>query len=162
MSKGNKQKQTRKPAPVRRRRNWLGWLLAGLGLVVVIVLVVVGINRYSNPTVPAVQPLPAQVTADQAYAMYQNKAVFLDVRTSLLWQAGHITLSKSIPLDQLQARRNELPRNLPIVIVDDNSDLSPKARDLLLQLGFAQVTTLEGGIYEWVIRGLPFEGNYPI
>jgi rhodanese-related sulfurtransferase len=136
---------------------WVLWLAASLFLVIVAAVGIVLVRRNQQVTTA----MPAQVNAAEAWTFYQHGAVFVDVRSAARWNGYHITSSKSIPLDQLASHMNELPRHVPIVVVDDNFDLSPKARDLLLEAGFTQVTALSGGIEGWIEGGYPFEGTYP-
>lgn len=85
----------------------------------------------------------------------------MDVRTATKREAYHITLSKSILPDELPTHLNEPSRHTPIVVGDDNFDLTPKAKDLLLKTGLTQVTALSGGIRDWIQAGYPLQGAYP-
>jgi rhodanese-related sulfurtransferase len=136
---------------------WVLWLAASLVLVIVAAVGIVLLRRQQQ----ALMALPSQISTVEAWTFYQHDAVFLDVRPATKWEAYHITLSKSIPLAELPTHLNELPRHTVIVVVDDNFDLSPKGRDLLLKAGFTQVTALTGGIGDWIQAGYPFEGAYP-
>lgn len=154
--KKNRSKKTnrgdRRPIPI-----WVLWLAASLFLVIVAAGGIVLLQRHQQ----AVTAMPPQVSTVEAWTFYQQNAVFLDVRPALQWQMYHISKSKSIPLAELPSRLKELPRNIPIVVVDDQFDLSPKARDLLLKAGFTHVTALSGGMGDWILGGYPFEGTYP-
>src|SRR5271157_5879586 len=102
-NRSKKTKKTdRRPIPI-----WVLWLAAGLFLAIVAAGGFVLLQRQQN-------------------------AVFLDVRPANAFRGYHITNSKSIPLSNLPSRLKELPRHTTIVVVDDNFDLSPKVRDLLL------------------------------
>jgi rhodanese-related sulfurtransferase len=133
------------------------WLAASLFLVIVAAVGIVLIRRNQQ----ALTAMPLQVNAVEAWTFYQHGAIFVDVRPTSKWDGYHITSSKSIPLAELPSRLKELPHHAPIVVVDDNTDLSPKARDLLLKAGFTQVTALSGGIDAWIQGGYPFEGTFP-
>lgn len=136
---------------------WVLWLAAGLFLVVVAAIGILLLRRHQQ----TITAMPPQVSTVEAWAFYQHDAIFLDVRPATKWQAYHITHSESIPLSELPSRLKELPRHTTIVVVDDNFDLSPKGRDILLKAGFTQVTALSGGIGNWIQGGYPFEGAYP-
>ncbi len=163
-SKGDRARPSGRRAPF----NWIPWtIVAAIILVAAGLAVYVGqqANRIADATpaptdFPAVG-LPSAVTAAEAFTMYQGNAVILDVRDPKDWNQYHITNSKSIPLAELSNRLNELPRHTPIVVVDDNFDLSPKGRDVLLNAGFPSVTALTGGIADWVLSNYPFEGDFP-
>ena len=156
MPKTNRSRKTgqrdRKAIPI-----WVLWLAASLFLVIVAAGGALLILRSEQ----GITAMPSQVNAPEAWTFYQHGAVFVDVRPAAMWDGYHITSSKSIPLADLPARMKELPRHTPIVVVDDNFDLSPKARDLLIKAGFTQVTALSGGIQSWFQEGYPVEGTFP-
>jgi phage shock protein E len=99
--------------------------------------------------------LPSEVQVTQAYDMYQKGALFLDVRTRQEWDQGHIAGSILIPLDVLQSRMNELPKDKDIVVVCLSGARSKEGTTLLRQAGFARVTCMSGGIQAWVAAGYP-------
>ena len=99
--------------------------------------------------------LPSEVQVQQAHDMYQRGALFLDVRTQQEWGQGHIAGSTLIPLDVLQSRMNELPRDKDIVVVCKSGARSKEGTTLLRQAGFTRVTCMTGGIQAWVAAGYP-------
>lgn len=105
--------------------------------------------------------LPLTVNAEEAYAMYQDGAFVLDVRTVEEWNEYHAPGTTLIPLDQLASRLNEIPRDRPIVVICRSGNRSQQGRDILLQAGFTQVTSMDGGLKEWSALGYPIEGTPP-
>jgi rhodanese-related sulfurtransferase len=99
--------------------------------------------------------LPLEISADKAYELYQNGVLILDVRTQEEWNDFHVPDSTLIPLDQLPDRLAELPADRMIVVVCHAGSRSEMARDLLLEAGFSQVTSLKGGLAEWLASGYP-------
>ena len=99
--------------------------------------------------------LPAEIPVAQAYDMYQNGALFLDVRTQQEWDQGHIERSILIPLDTLTGRMNELPRDKDIVVVCKSGARSKEGTSILRQYGFTRVTCMNGGIEAWLAAGYP-------
>ncbi len=99
--------------------------------------------------------LPRVVSAGEAYDLYQNGAFFLDVRSQEEWNDFHVENAALIPLEQLPERLNELPRDELIVVVCSAGGRSASGRDLLLDAGFTQVTSLSGGLDEWIASGYP-------
>ena len=85
----------------------------------------------------------------------QGKAILLDVRPRLEYEAGHLPDAVSIPLDELKRRMHELPKSKTIVaycrgpycVIADN------ALDLLASHGW-KVARLEEGVAEWQLAGL--------
>jgi rhodanese-related sulfurtransferase len=87
--------------------------------------------------------------------MYEKGALFVDVRTQQEWDQGHIAGSILIPLDVLQSRMGELPRDKDIVVVCKSGARSKEGTTLLRQAGFTRVTCMTGGIQAWVAAGYP-------
>lgn len=101
--------------------------------------------------------LPAIVGVSEAYTLYQNGAFVLDVRTVEEWNEFHAPNTTLIPLDQLAARLNEVPRDRQVVVVCRSGNRSQQGRDILLNAGFQQVTSMTGGLNEWRASGYPIE-----
>jgi len=62
-----------------------------------------------------------------------------------------------IPLDQLQARLNELPKDKEVLVVCRSGNRSQEGRDILLAAGF-NATSMAGGMKDWYAKGFPVEG----
>ena len=101
--------------------------------------------------------LPRDISVSDAYNLYQNGAFVLDVRTQEEWNEFHAPNTTLIPLDQLSARVNEVPRDRQIVVVCRSGNRSQQGRDILLNAGFGQVTSMTGGLSEWRANGYPIE-----
>lgn len=101
--------------------------------------------------------LPAAISVEEAYSKYQSGAFVLDVRTQEEWNEFHAPNTTLIPLDQLQARINEVPQDKEIVVVCRSGNRSQQGRDILLSAGFKQVTSMTGGLNEWRSKGYPIE-----
>lgn len=101
--------------------------------------------------------LASEVNVDQAHEMYQNGVFVLDVRTQEEWDEYHAPNTTLIPLDQLQARINEVPKNQEILVVCRSGNRSQQGRDILLAAGY-NATSMAGGLREWYARGYPIEG----
>lgn len=101
--------------------------------------------------------LASEVNVDQAHEMYQNGVFVLDVRTQEEWDEYHAPNTTLIPLDQLQARINEVPKDREILVVCRSGNRSQQGRDILLAAGY-NATSMAGGLKEWYARGYPIEG----
>lgn len=106
-----------------------------------------------------VETLPLEISTDEAHELYQNGTFFLDVRTPEEWNEFHAPNSILIPLDQLPDRLSELPDDQPIVVVCRSGNRSATGRDILLDAGFLQVTSMKGGLKEWLASGYPIESG---
>ena len=105
----------------------------------------------------AVSDLPTTISVSDAYNLYQNGAFVLDVRTQEEWDEFHIPNTTLIPLDQLPSRLGEVPRDQRIVVVCRSGNRSQQGRDILLNAGFKQVTSMSGGVTEWRASGYTVE-----
>jgi rhodanese-related sulfurtransferase len=101
--------------------------------------------------------LPNTVSVREAYDLAQRGAFVLDVRTLEEWNEFHAPDSTLIPLDQLASRINEVPRDRQIVVVCRSGNRSQQGRDILLNAGFEQVTSMTGGLTDWRASGFPVE-----
>jgi rhodanese-related sulfurtransferase len=138
------------PKPANNQRQI--WLIGG-ALVLLVVAAALVIASLRSPQ--AVQALPAEITVAQAYQKYQEGAFLLDVRTQEEWDAVHAPNTTLIPLDQLPNRLAEVPRDQEIVVVCRSGNRSREGRDILLNAGFAQVTSMSAGLNEWRSAGYP-------
>jgi glyoxylase-like metal-dependent hydrolase (beta-lactamase superfamily II)/rhodanese-related sulfurtransferase len=75
--------------------------------------------------------------------------LLLDVRSVREWGEKHIDGSLNIPLAQLRARMDELPRDRAIVVYCETGYRSAIGASLLRMSGFTRVDDLLGGIAAW-------------
>jgi len=101
--------------------------------------------------------LPPAISVEEAYSKYQSGVFVLDVRTLEEWNEFHAPNTTLIPLDQLETRLNEVPRDREILVVCRSGNRSQQGRDILLNAGFEQVTSMTGGLNEWRSNGYPIE-----
>jgi rhodanese-related sulfurtransferase len=80
----------------------------------------------------------------------------VDVRTPEEYaQDGHIAGSRLLPLSTLRQRKDELPKDQPIIFVCRSGNRSHLACEQLANWGFTDVTNLVGGMIDWRRSGLP-------
>ena len=103
----------------------------------------------------AAAPLPDTITVAEAAAKRAAGAFVLDVRTPEEWADYHIPGATLIPLDQLETRLNEVPKDKEVVVVCRSGNRSQPGRDILKNAGFSQVTSMSGGLKEWQAANLP-------
>jgi rhodanese-related sulfurtransferase len=80
-------------------------------------------------------------------------ALFLDVRETYEYEAGHIEGSVHLPIGEIQARWQELPRRESVVVVCQIGQRSGLVTDFLRGKG-VDAHNLEGGIEAWLRAGL--------
>ncbi len=73
----------------------------------------------------------------------------LDVRLGWEYQICSLANSLLIPLQELEGRLMEVPRDKPIIVLCHHGVRSQQAAKLLIQAGFKNVFSLEGGIDAW-------------
>lgn len=95
--------------------------------------------------------------ASQVKPLYEQGAVFVDVRTAAEWKDGHLRRAVHLPLDEVQRRAASLlpERNVPIVIYCRSGSRSASAASLLRDMGYAQVTPMRGGLSDLAAAGYP-------
>jgi phage shock protein E len=159
-------KRTSQPAKSAGQRSW--WIVGGLGLlalIMVAVLVLQGASVTSQPVVGApaagvstaasTTSLPAEISVAEAVAKRDAGAFILDVREPNEWADYHISGATLIPLGELPARVNEVPRDKEVVVVCHSGNRSSKGRDILAQAGFTNVTSMKGGLLAWMDANQP-------
>jgi len=136
-----------------RSRGGLGnWGLIGL----LGVLVVFAALYFTGALSPG---MSAEISVAEAYKLYQGDTFFLDVREVVEWDAGHVPDTNNIPLSELENRLNELPKDQDIVVICRSGNRSAEGRDILLDAGFKNVTSMAGGVSDWKDAGYPYEGE---
>lgn len=130
-----------------------GTQIAVLAVVALVIYLILQMGNTANNSAA----VPGEITVQEAYAKYQQGAFFIDVRTLEEWNEYHAPNTSLVPLDQLPARLNELPRDKEIVVVCRSGNRSQEGREILLNAGFTQVTSMKGGLSEWRANGYPIE-----
>lgn len=128
-----------------------------LTAVLVLLIMLAGLYLQQNGQVSTVQAsgnLPKEVSIAEAARMRSEGAYILDVREPYEWDELHIPGAKLAPLGELKDRLNELPSDQDIVVVCRSGNRSTVGRDILLEAGFDQVTSMAGGMNQWKAAGL--------
>ena len=85
---------------------------------------------------------------------HPSPAVLVDVRSGSEFASGHIPGAVNIPLDQIEARLDDLSRTLPIILTCQSGTRARMAAGLL-ETCRREITVLEGGTKAWIDAGLP-------
>ncbi len=132
-------------------------LQTGLIVLVVAAVLMVVIFLFSQSQTTN-SSLPATISTEKGYEMYQQEGVFvLDVREQYEWDEFHVPNTTLIPLGELAARVNEVPKDAQIVVICNSGNRSDQGRDILKQAGFSNVTSMDGGVQAWRALGYPVE-----
>ena len=90
------------------------------------------------------------MSAEEALSLWQaQEAVIIDVRTLAEYQEGHIPDAPLIPLNQLENRLDEIPKEQKVLLICRSGRRSAQGTSLLRSKGFEQVINIEGGMLAW-------------
>ncbi|MFI9433817.1 MULTISPECIES: rhodanese-like domain-containing protein [Streptosporangium] len=81
-------------------------------------------------------------------------AFLLDVRENDEWRAGHAPAAVHIPLGELQARVDEVPKDAPVYVVCRVGGRSAHAAAWLGHVGWDAIN-VGGGMQSWESAGRP-------
>ena len=142
------------------RKSSLSLLLLSIAVVALIVTGCAPASTAAPGAAPAVAQsstasLPAEISVADAAAKRAAGAFILDVRQPDEWNAVHIPGATLIPLDKLEERVNEVPKDKEVVVVCRSGNRSQAGRDILKNAGFTQVTSMAGGVTQWKAAGYP-------
>ncbi len=127
------------------------WFLIFIGLA----LVLVAGYFLLKPASKQVSALPSEVSVAEAVKLRDAGAFVLDVRQPEEWEQAHIQGATLIPLGELQARSNEVPKDTKVLVVCRSGNRSQQGRQILLAAGFTTVTSMSGGVTQWQSEGNP-------
>ncbi len=81
--------------------------------------------------------------------------LFLDVRTPDEYVDGHIKGAVLIPVQELEKRLSEVPKDKRIYVYCHSGKRSVRASNILVGAGFTNIENVEGGIVAWKEAGYP-------
>jgi rhodanese-related sulfurtransferase len=154
---GSISKRMQKRAEQRRKKRQTQIIIAVIALVIIAggVWAIFGGDMAAPQTAEA--SLPLEINVDEAHERYEAGDFLLDVRTQEEWDDYHIPGTTLIPLDELNIRVDEVPRDQNVVVVCRSGNRSQIGRDILLDAGFETVTSMDGGVSTWRDAGYPIE-----
>ena len=99
-----------------------------------------------------------EIDVQEAQKRVQGGALLLDVREQNEYDEERIPGAQLLPLSELMARFDELPKDQEIVAQCRSGKRSAQATDFLRAQGY-DVTNMEGGMLRWKAEGLPTESD---
>ncbi len=89
----------------------------------------------------------------------KSEIILLDVRSIHVYKNGHISSATSVPLHEIGQYASKLPQNKLIVVYCQSllCSMSTQAALELQNLGFQNISKLEGGFDEWKVLGYPID-----
>lgn len=84
-------------------------------------------------------------------------ALLIDVREQEEWDEHHIQGATLVPLSIIATQIDKIcqDRNKPVYVYCQRGRRSHQAALILLSLGFVHIIELEGGVSNWLEKGLP-------
>ncbi len=125
-------------------------IVLGVGVVITGIVFVL-----SRPEKITTESLPREISVNEAFEFYQTGTLIVDVREKSEWNEVHVPNTVHIPLGDLEKRAKELPTDKEIIVLCRSGNRSQSGRDILLNKGFEQVTSVSGGIKDWISAGFP-------
>ena len=115
---------------------------------------------HDQPTEDLVYFLPMPAERVKRLLDVGEKIVFIDLRPTAEFQQQRLPRAQSIPLKELDKRSAEVPKTGRVVLYcgcPPGAVEEGYAYQLLRDLGYRNVSVLEGGFSEWRKRGYPTE-----
>jgi rhodanese-related sulfurtransferase len=117
---------------------------------IILILIVTLANLSACGNEKATQTgLHVNVNAKEAKALIDGGIEVLDVRTPEEYAEGHIKEAKLLPLQELDARLDELDKNTPYLLICRSGNRSSQAQVILKNAGFIKTYNTLGGMNEW-------------
>lgn len=102
------------------------------------------------------------VSTEEVETIMQSKDVqLIDVRTSEEYQEGHILNAQNIDYNSpdFEVDITKLDKTKPVLLYCKSGNRSGKSSQIFLEAGFKIIYDLEGGITEWIDKGLEVNIN---
>ena len=133
----------------------LSFSIVGCGVLMPPAVDVVETGFISLQELPELAP---NLTVDEvAQAMSETEIVIVDVREDWEFDSGHIKDAVLIPVGEIADRVDEIPADVPVVLVCRSGNRSGQAYQYLKQHGFDNVHNMLGGMLEWTSSGYDVE-----
>jgi rhodanese-related sulfurtransferase len=104
------------------------------------------LQRIKRAPVPSIKPAKWE-----AFLREKKDLFILDIRSEDSFKANHVDAAENIPFYALHKRLKGIPKNVPIVVIDENGKRSFLACCYLINNGVKDVTRLFGGM-ETMVR----------
>ncbi|MEY4479705.1 MAG: hypothetical protein RLZZ267_383 [Bacillota bacterium] len=117
-------------------------------IVLILFLLVAGLSACGTDE-DSSSGLHINVNFEEAKALIDGGMTVLDVRTPEEYAEGHIKEAKLLPLQELEARLDELDKDTPYVLICRSGNRSGQAQEILKAAGFVKTYNTLGGMNEW-------------
>ncbi len=102
-----------------------------------------------------------EIDVNKVMELLKNNALLIDVRSKESYVKEHIKGAINIPVNEIENRLNEIPKDRPVVVycTNVNCTASLSAAQKLTSLGYSNVYRFVGGLQEWKSANLPTESG---
>ena len=125
-----------------------------VSLIILVAVSLAGCAALKTAT-PQAQALPADISVKDAAAIREQGVFLLDVRTQDEWNQAHIQGATLVTLDQLESTLLISPRTSRSSYIATLGTAARKPGIFCLKMDIPQVTSVTGGISEWIAEGFP-------
>lgn len=94
----------------------------------------------------------AEIDVEELVARLQAGAIVVDVREPDEYVAGHVPSARPIPLMDVPERIDEIPTDVPVLVICASGGRSRRAADFLIEQGVDAVN-VAGGTRGWIDSG---------
>lgn len=108
-------------------------------------------------------PFPLEITVAEASALVAagpDQALILDVREPDELAIAHLEGTRSIPMREVPAHVNSLPRDRHLLVLCHHGQRSLRVTHFLRDQGFTAVSSIAGGIEAWAVEIDPALARY--
>jgi len=95
------------------------------------------------------------IDVKQAFARSKRGARLVDVRSSAEFRSGHPKGALSVPPGLIKKDQTGLGRDDDLLVICLSGHRSPRQARKLAEMGFTNVTNVQGGLQAWKRAGLP-------
>ena len=110
--------------------------------------------------VPSIGPSEAAAELE-AGAGQSGSPLLVDVRERDEFEARRAVGAVLLPISELVARHEELPKDRPLLMICEAGSRSMSATMFLMQRGWTDVRNVDGGTQAWAAAGLPVRQGTP-
>ena len=93
-----------------------------------------------------------RISCEDAHAKLVAGAVLLDIRDPASFAAGHATGAQHLSNQNIQTFLQDANPDLPVLVMCYHGHSSQNAAQFLVQQGFSQVFSVDGGFERWKMQ----------
>ena len=117
--------------------------------ILLVALILIGVIIFMKPFVGSSANIQDISTAE-AEALYKQPGyVLLDVRTVAEFQERHVVGAVNVPLQEIEQRLNEVPKDITLLVICRSGNRSRQAIEILHKHGYKKMFNVAGGMGAW-------------